>query len=140
MCWLLFPLPYPARLRLSDSPQIFKLLGSGTNVALVNSVAVGVVKAGGVITGVKGDWYYGSGMQIENRKPPRGGAPPQPQAPEMHVSIPTHASHSLPHLSTPAGLFRINSFKRCSSTPRPPPASLFPQTAPPPGTEVGNLR
>lgn len=34
------------------SPQIFKLLGSGTNTALINSVAVGVTKAVGVIIGL----------------------------------------------------------------------------------------
>lgn len=45
--------PALPRLSISDSPQIFKLLGAGTNTALVNSLAVGVTKAVGVIIGAR---------------------------------------------------------------------------------------
>lgn len=44
ICPPVFPCP-------ADSPQIFHLLGGGTNTALINSVAVGVTKAIGVIIG-----------------------------------------------------------------------------------------
>jgi hypothetical protein len=62
------------------SPQIFKLLGSGTDTALINSVAMGVTKACGVIIGARAGPGVLSGRGAAGRRgrARRLAGPPSP--------------------------------------------------------------